>query len=123
MHILIGYAHFVGTTGTYLEAALRRAGQVTYVGTPGADRPGYPPNVDLAALERLFLARLAAATTRGREEQAGEQQRDGNPFHVQGSPMFAPGRMTGAGCCRSNAPGRNSTSRLPRPSAPERLAP
>lgn len=50
MHILIGYGNFVGTTGTYLESSFAEAHQVTFVGTPWAERPGFAPNVDVAAL-------------------------------------------------------------------------
>lgn len=48
MNILIGYGHFPGTTGIYIESALQRDHQVTYVGTPGETRPGFASNVDVA---------------------------------------------------------------------------
>jgi hypothetical protein len=50
MHILLGYGYSPGTAGAYFERALAREHQVTYVGTPWEDRPGYAPTVDLAQL-------------------------------------------------------------------------
>ncbi|MGB8643942.1 MAG: glycosyltransferase [Anaerolineae bacterium] len=48
MHILIGYGYFIGTTGTYFEETLRQPHQVTFVGTPWSERPGFAPNMDIA---------------------------------------------------------------------------
>ena len=50
MHILIGYGNFAGTTGGYLEAAFAQKHQVTFAGTPSAERPGFPPNLDIAEM-------------------------------------------------------------------------
>ncbi|MDJ0752986.1 MAG: glycosyltransferase [Ardenticatenaceae bacterium] len=49
-HIAIGFGDFVGTTGQYFERSFNRDYQVTYVGTPWKDRPGYAPDEDLADL-------------------------------------------------------------------------
>lgn len=52
MNILIGYGHFPGTTGIYIEGALHQAHSVTYVGTPGEARPGFSATMDLAHFAR-----------------------------------------------------------------------
>ncbi len=52
MHILVGFGYYPGTTGLYIQAALAKHHQVTFVGTAWAahHQPGFAPNVDLAAL-------------------------------------------------------------------------
>jgi hypothetical protein len=54
MRVLIGYGYFIGTTGTYFEAAFAKTDQATYVGTAGGNRPGFAANVDLAELAQLL---------------------------------------------------------------------
>jgi Glycosyl transferases group 1 len=56
MRIFIGYGYFPTTTGRYLEEKFAAEHQVTFVGTAGEGRPGYPPNVDLIDLtQRLAI--------------------------------------------------------------------
>ena len=50
MKILIGYGYFPATTGRYLEEKFAAEHQVTFAGTAGIARAGYPPNVDLTDL-------------------------------------------------------------------------
>ncbi len=51
MRILLGYGYYPGTTGVYLEQALSRQHQISFVGTAWAShrRLGFPPDMDLAA--------------------------------------------------------------------------
>lgn len=50
MNILIGYGYSSTTTGRYLEECLSQDNEITFVGTGGDARPGFPPNVDLGKL-------------------------------------------------------------------------
>lgn len=50
MNILLGYGFAAYTTGRYFEASLSKQHHVTFVGTAGIERPGYPPDIDLLAL-------------------------------------------------------------------------
>lgn len=50
MHVLLSYGYHPGTTGDYLERALRQAHTVTFAGSTDGSRPRQPLDVDLAAL-------------------------------------------------------------------------
>lgn len=52
MHILIAYGYHAGTTGDYLERALRREHTVTFAGATDGSRPGLALDADLGALYR-----------------------------------------------------------------------
>ncbi len=49
MRILVGYGDAPGTTGQYMEDALRAAHTVTFVGRGSNARPGYAADLDMAA--------------------------------------------------------------------------
>jgi hypothetical protein len=47
INILIGYAYHPVTTATHIQRALERRGDVTFVGTPWASRPGFAASGDV----------------------------------------------------------------------------
>jgi hypothetical protein len=47
MNLLLGYGFSIGTTGFYIEQALSKKHDVTFVGTSNVERPGYSPALSL----------------------------------------------------------------------------